>query len=93
MGCVDTHGRLLDNGQPRGQNQAMMRKLTGNDISGIHSIFIFNKTKAIHELDLSDLASAMSCEVVFDIRLGGYDVVSRSLLERLSIGERVNGSQ
>jgi hypothetical protein len=43
---------------------------TRNDVASIHSILIFDETKAIHKLDLGDLASSMSVEVGFDISFG-----------------------
>jgi hypothetical protein len=45
--------------------------LTGNDVTRIHGVLVLNETKAVHELDLSDLASAMGLEVALDICLGG----------------------
>ena len=44
-------------------------RLTRNHIASVHRIFIFDESKAIHELDLGDLPCAMSVEVGFDIRL------------------------
>jgi len=41
-----------------------------NDVASIHSILVFDKTEAIHKLDLGDLACAMSIEVGFNIRFG-----------------------
>lgn len=46
--------------------------LTWNHVSGIHGVLIFDKTEAVHELDLGNLASAMLGEVGFDVGLGGY---------------------
>jgi hypothetical protein len=42
-----------------------------NDVTSIHSILVLDETKAVHELDFSDLAGAMGLEVAFDFRLGG----------------------
>jgi len=48
--------------------------LTIDSISGIGLIFVFDESKASHELDLGNLARAPSRrEVVLDIRLGGYN--------------------
>ena len=49
---------------------ARVGQLTRNHITRIHSILVFNESKTIHELDLSDLSSAMSVEVSFNICLG-----------------------
>ena len=43
------------------------RRQTWDDIFSIHGILIFNETKAIHELDFLDGASAMGTEVIFDV--------------------------
>lgn len=50
--------------------------LTRNDITGIHGILVFDESKAVHELDLGDLSSAMSVEMGLDISFGSYGVVS-----------------
>lgn len=42
---------------------------TWNDIAGIHGILVFDEAKAIHELDLGNLTSAMSLEVRLDVGL------------------------
>ena len=52
--------------------------LTRNDITGIHGILVFDESKAVHELDLGDLSSAMSVEVGLDISFGSYGVVSKA---------------
>lgn len=46
--------------------------LTRNNISGIHGIFVFDETEAIHELDFGNLSGAMGLEVGFNIGLGGF---------------------
>ena len=45
-------------------------ELTGNGVSGIKFILVFNEAEAAHELDLGDLATSILGEVVFDVRLG-----------------------
>jgi hypothetical protein len=45
-------------------------RLTGNGVSGIKFIFVFNEAKATHELDLGDLATSILGEVVLNVRLG-----------------------
>ena len=50
----------------------MRRQHTRHDITCVHSIFVLNKAKAVHKLDLGDLASAMGVEVVLNIGLGSY---------------------
>jgi hypothetical protein len=50
---------------------------TRNHIASIHSILVLDETKAIHELDLGDLAGAMSVEVGFDIGFGRCVTVSK----------------
>ena len=47
-------------------------KLTRHHISRIHRIVILNESKAIHELHLGNVASAMGLEVFLDIFLGGW---------------------
>ena len=63
---------------------------TRYNITSIHRILVLNEAEAIHELDLSDLTSAMRCEVGLNIGLGGCDAVSRSPLDRSRQKERVN---
>jgi hypothetical protein len=46
-------------------------KLTRNDVARVHSVLVLDETEAVHELDLSDLASAMGLEVALDVCLGG----------------------
>lgn len=50
----------------------MTRGRTRHDIARIHRIFVLDEAKAVHKLDLGDLASAMSVEVVLNIGLGSY---------------------
>ena len=45
-------------------------RLTRYDVARIHGIFILNEAKAVHKLDLGNLASAMSRKVTFNILLG-----------------------
>jgi hypothetical protein len=47
------------------------RELTRNDVARIHCVLILNEAKTVHELHLSDVASAMGREVGFDFGLGG----------------------
>jgi hypothetical protein len=51
--------------------------LTRNNITGIHGILVLDESKAIHELDLGDLSSAMSVEMGLDVGFGSYRVISR----------------
>jgi len=41
-----------------------------HDVTRVHCIFVLDEAKAVHELDLGDLASAMGVEVVLNIGLG-----------------------
>ena len=50
----------------------MMCQHTGHDVTCVHRIFVLDKAKAIHKLDLGDLASAMGVEVVLNVGLGSY---------------------
>jgi len=50
----------------------------GNYIAGIHRIFVFNESEAIHKLDLGDFSSAMSVEVRLDI---GFGSTSRKIAQ------------
>jgi len=45
---------------------------TWNDVTRVHGIFVLDEAKAIHELNLGDLASAMGVEVILNIGLGSY---------------------
>jgi hypothetical protein len=45
---------------------------TRHDIARVHRIFVLDEAKAVHKLDLGDLASAMGVEVVLNIGLGSY---------------------
>jgi hypothetical protein len=51
-------------------------KLTWNNIPSIHGIFILDESKAIHQLDLGDLARFVGSKVGFNIGLGGWEDVS-----------------
>lgn len=46
--------------------------LTRNDIARIHRVLVLDKTEAVHELDLGNLASAMGREVGFNVSFGGW---------------------
>lgn len=46
--------------------------LTRDNISGIERILVFDETKAIHQLDLDNLAGAMLAEVGINVGLGGF---------------------
>jgi len=56
--------------------------LTRDDITRVHGILVFDKTKAIHELDLGDLTGTVGSEVIFDILLGGCEGLCPSVLVR-----------
>lgn len=43
--------------------------LTWNNVSSIERIFIFNKPKAIHKLDLRYFACPLAVEMIFDVLL------------------------
>jgi len=47
------------------------KRLTGNDVAGVHGVFVLDEAEAVHELDLGDLTSSMAGEVVLDVGLGG----------------------
>lgn len=49
---------------------------TWDNIAGIHGILVLYETKAIHKLDLGDLAGAMFAEVSLDFWLGDLEGVS-----------------
>lgn len=42
-----------------------------NDVTRIHRVFVLDEAEAVHELDLCDLAGAVSLKVGLDIGLGG----------------------
>jgi hypothetical protein len=44
--------------------------LTRDDIASVHSIFVLDEAKSIHELDLGDLAGAMAGEMGLNVGLG-----------------------
>lgn len=46
--------------------------LTRYHIASIKGILVFQETKAIHKLDFGDFASAISVEMVFNIRPRDY---------------------
>lgn len=46
-------------------------KLTRDNITSVHCVLVLDEAKSVHELDLSDLTSAMRLEVALDICLGG----------------------
>lgn len=52
--------------------------LTGNDITGIHGILVFDESETIHELDLGDLPGAMGVEMIFNISFGGCRGISKA---------------
>src|SRR4051794_18158734 len=52
------------------------RECTRNHVASIHSILVLDEAKAIHELDLGDLAGAMSVEMGFNIGFGSCVMVS-----------------
>ena len=51
---------------------AASQQLTRNYIPCIHSIFVFDEAKPIHELDFSNLTSTVGLKVRLDIGLCGY---------------------
>jgi hypothetical protein len=48
------------------------RRFTWDYIPSIHGIFILDEAKATHQLDLRNLARAMTAEMFFDILLGDW---------------------
>ena len=46
--------------------------LTGHNVLCVHRILVFDKTKAAHQLYLSDLSRTVGVEVIFDILLGDW---------------------
>lgn len=42
-------------------------RLTRDDITRVHGIFVFDEAKAVHELDLANLSGTMGLEVVLDV--------------------------
>ena len=51
-----------------------MMDLTRDYITSIHSILIFDESKAIHELDFGDLSGTMGVEVRLHVRFGSYAI-------------------
>lgn len=45
---------------------------TRDNITGVHGVLVFDKAKAIHQLDLGDFAGSMSGKVSLNVGLGGY---------------------
>lgn len=68
--------------------------LTRNYILSIHRIFIFDETKALHELDLRDSSRAMLAEMLLDIGFGRYigTLLSAPRKNHRNAGERRDGS-
>ena len=48
---------------------------TWDYITSVHGVLVLDETEAIHELNLSDLASAMGVEMVLNIGLGSCSTV------------------
>ena len=49
----------------------LRRKIyTWHNVARVHRILIFDEAKAVHELDLHDLSSAVSVEMRFNVRFG-----------------------
>lgn len=48
------------------------KKLTWNDVPGIHGILILDEAEAVHEFDLRDLTRAMGAKVFFDVLFGDW---------------------
>lgn len=46
--------------------------LTRHHITGVHSVFIFNEAKAVHQLDVGNLPRSVGVEVILDILFGNY---------------------
>ena len=61
----------------------MMRALglTWNNITCIQRVFVLDEAKSIHELDLCDLSSPMSIEMVLNFLFGGCQTRARSALD------------
>ncbi len=57
--------------------------LTGNGVSGIKFILVFNEAEAAHELDLGDFATSILGEVVLNVRLGSCGSRSASSMTEL----------
>jgi hypothetical protein len=51
---------------------------TGDHISRIHRIAIFDEAETVHEFDLGDLACSMCLEVILDIGFGYWRFRSAS---------------
>lgn len=66
---VSTYGKL--DAKLAITRMRMATKLTRNDVTRVHGVLVLNETKTIHELDLSDFASAMGLEMRLDFCLGG----------------------
>jgi hypothetical protein len=68
--CYVTYGKLCSR-LGRIQCEVLKSKLTRNNVTRVHRVLVLDEAEAVHELDLSDLASAMGLEVGLDICLGG----------------------
>ena len=61
---------------------------TGHDVTRVHRIFVLDEAKAIHQLDLGNLAGATGVEVVLNIGLGSCITIPVSIARsgRQSVG-------
>jgi hypothetical protein len=62
--------------------QKGFRRLTRNNIAGIHGILVFDEAKAIHHLHLCNFSGAMGRKVSFDIGLGSCSEKKRASVEK-----------
>lgn len=66
-------------------------QLTRDDVAGIHGVLVLDETKAIHQLDLSDLTSAMGGEMSLNIGLGSFGWASVWYGQRGMVASRADG--
>ena len=66
-------------------------RLTWNDVSSIHGILVLDEAEAIHQLHLSDVASAMFCEMGLNVGLGSCSMRKKRALVGAIAGARTEG--
>ena len=70
---MGTYGTLQENTVRKsaqimnGNKMSHSAILTGHNISGIQLVVIFDEAETVHQLDLRDLAGAMTAEMFLDV--------------------------
>lgn len=65
---------------------------TWDYITSVHGVLVLDEAEAIHELNLSDLASAMGVEVVLNIGLGSCSMRSSQRARFGALNQKAGGT-